>query len=102
MRGALGTVNASISEPPQVSPETFGSSTPDSIAWVSTGWVLEGVCDPVCERGGEGAGGVCRWPLALRGIWLFWVTARARAEYAARRRDVVETPFGRVGAFDEV
>ena len=46
MRGALGTVSASISEPPQVSPEAFGSSTPDSIAWVSTGWVLEGVAIP--------------------------------------------------------
>lgn len=46
LRGALGTVNALISEPPQVSPEGFGSSTPDSIAWVSTGWVLEGVAIP--------------------------------------------------------
>src|SRR5450755_1026133 len=40
------TVNASVNEPPQASPDAFRSATPDSVAEVRTGYVVEGVAIP--------------------------------------------------------
>ena len=40
------TVNASVKDPPQASPPAFRSSTPDRVAEVRIGYVLEGVATP--------------------------------------------------------